>query len=71
MLNLSGLTKALSSLAEPIHKYAALAMALLAGLGITPGTAQDQHLTAIVGAAYAALVHGFDAIAAKTTPPAS
>ena len=71
MVNLSGLTKVLASLAEPIHKYAALAVSILAGLGITPGTASDQHITAVVGASYAALVHAFDTLAQKSNPPAA
>ncbi len=65
MINLSGLTKWLADAAQPIHKYAALTLAVLAGLGITPGSSTDQHLTTIVGAAYAALVHAFDALSAK------
>ena len=68
-LNLSSLTKWLADIAAPLHKYAALTVAILAGLGVTPGTAADQHVTTIVGAAYAAVVHAFDSLAGKSTAP--
>ena len=67
-INLAGITKWLAGLAEPIHKYAALTIAILAGLGVTPGTAADQHVTAIVTAAYAAVVHAFDSLSTAPKP---
>lgn len=69
-IDLSSITKWLARIAEPIHKYGTLTVAILAGLGITPGTTADQHLTAIVGAAYAAIVHAVDTLSSKPAPPA-
>ena len=70
-LDLSTITRWLADIAQPIHKYAALAIALLAGLGITPGSPTDERYTLIVCAAYAAIVHAFDALTGKAAPPAA
>ena len=67
-INLSSLTKWLADIAQPIHKYAALTVAILAGLGVTPGTSVDQHWTTVVAAAYAAVVHAVDTLTGKEAP---
>ncbi len=61
-LDLSSITKWIGGIVEPIHKYAALTVAILAGLGVTPGGSTDQHITTIVGASYAAFVHMWDTL---------
>lgn len=59
------LLKYWNSVAGQLHKYAALAMGILAATGVTPGTTTDQHLLAVIGVAYAAVVHAFDQLTAK------
>lgn len=64
-IDLSTITKWVAGIVQPVHKYAALTVAILAGLGVTPGSSTDQHIITVTAAAYAGWVHMWDSIAAK------
>ncbi len=62
---LKTLAQYVADVIAPLHKYGALAVGILAALGVTPGSATTDHYTAVVAVAYAAVVHAADTFGVK------